>query len=66
MLVIKRSVGESVIITHKRTGEKIEVMMTAVQCGDHRRASLGVTASDEWNIARDELLGVRREVGGEV
>lgn len=52
MLVLSRNPEEDVIFIHRQTGERITVKVVRVR-GD--RVGLGITASQDWQVIRNEL-----------
>lgn len=52
MLVLSRKEDQTIVLIHQRTGERIELMITAL---NGSRVSIGIEASQEWKTLRGEL-----------
>ena len=67
MLVLGRNVNEKIIITDKRTGERIEIMVTDIlnhpQYG--KGVKLSIDASRDYAILRAELYNFNKEVAND-
>lgn len=50
MLVVSRKRDEGLVLIHRQTKERIEILVTNVSGND--RCRLGIEASQEWKILR--------------
>jgi len=61
MLCLSRKQDEGVTIQNKQTGEVIHLLILDTTTG---RVRIGIEASSEWKILRDELVSRRHDKDG--